>query len=42
MSIDRLARSTFDLFAAIKRILDHGGQFPLLWGIVGHGDKRWW
>jgi DNA invertase Pin-like site-specific DNA recombinase len=25
--IDRLARSTFDLFAIVKRIVDAGGQF---------------
>jgi Resolvase, N terminal domain len=25
--IDRLARSTFDLFATVKRIVDAGGQF---------------
>jgi DNA invertase Pin-like site-specific DNA recombinase len=28
--IDRLARSTFDLFAIIKRIVDAGGQFKSL------------
>jgi DNA invertase Pin-like site-specific DNA recombinase len=28
--IDRLARSTFDLFAIIKRIVDAGGQFRSL------------
>jgi DNA invertase Pin-like site-specific DNA recombinase len=28
--IDRLARSTFDLFAIVKRIVDAGGQFRLL------------
>jgi len=27
--IDRLARSTFDLFAIVKRLVDAGGQFPL-------------
>jgi DNA invertase Pin-like site-specific DNA recombinase len=28
--IDRLARSTFDLFATVKRIVDAGGQFRSL------------
>jgi DNA invertase Pin-like site-specific DNA recombinase len=28
--IDRLARSTFDLFAIVKRIVDAGGQFRSL------------
>ena len=28
--IDRLARSTFDLFAIVKRIVDAGGQFQSL------------
>ena len=28
--IDRLARSTFDLFAIVKRIVDAGGQFKSL------------
>ena len=28
--IDRLARSTFDLFAIVKRIVDTGGQFRSL------------
>ncbi len=28
--LDRLARSTFDLFAIVKRIVDAGGQFRLL------------
>ena len=28
--IDRLARSTFDLFAIVKQIVDAGGQFRLL------------
>jgi len=28
--IDRLARSTFDLFAIIKHIVDAGGQFRSL------------
>jgi DNA invertase Pin-like site-specific DNA recombinase len=28
--IDRLARSTFDLFAIIKQIVDAGGQFRSL------------
>jgi DNA invertase Pin-like site-specific DNA recombinase len=27
--IDRIARSTFDLFAIVKQIVDAGGQFPL-------------
>ena len=30
MRIDRLARSTFDLFAIVKRIVDAGGQFRSL------------
>ena len=33
--IDRLARSTFDLFAIVKRIVDAGGQFRSLGGAVG-------
>ena len=28
--IDRLARSTFDLFAIVKQIVDAGGQFRSL------------
>src|SRR3954467_5523859 len=28
--IDRLARSTFDLFAIVKQIVDAGGQFGLV------------
>jgi DNA invertase Pin-like site-specific DNA recombinase len=30
MRIDRLARSTFDLFAIVKQIVDAGGQFRSL------------
>ena len=40
--IDRLARSTFDLFAIVKRIVDAGGQFRSLaepWGRIGRGGQ---
>ena len=30
--VDRLARSTFDLFAIVKQIVDAGGQFRSLAG----------
>jgi DNA invertase Pin-like site-specific DNA recombinase len=33
--IDRLARSTFDLFAIVKRIVDAKAQFRILGGTVG-------
>ena len=33
--IDRLARSTFDLFAIVKQIVDAKGQFPVTGGTVG-------
>ena len=33
--IDRLARSTFDLFAIVKRIVDAKAQFRSLGGTVG-------
>src|SRR5215210_8029676 len=41
--IDRLARSTFDLFAIIKRIVDAGGQFRSLaepWADTGTSTGR--
>ena len=41
--IDRLARSTFDLFAIIKRIVDSGGQFRSLaepWADTGTSTGR--
>src|SRR4051812_24630599 len=41
--IDRLARSTFDLFAIIKRIVDVGGQFRSLaepWADTGTSTGR--
>src|SRR3954462_9207301 len=40
--IDRLARSTFDLFAIVKRIVDAGGQFRSLaepWADTGTGTS---
>ena len=33
--IDRLARSTFDLFAIVKQIVDAGGAIPVTGGTVG-------
>jgi DNA invertase Pin-like site-specific DNA recombinase len=41
--IDRLARSTFDLFAIVKRIVDAGGQFRSLaepWADTGTSTGR--
>src|SRR3954470_8818014 len=41
--IDRLARSTFDLFALVKRIVDAGGQFRSLaepWADTATGTGR--
>ena len=41
--IDRLARSTFDLFAIVKRIVDAGGQFRSLaepWADTGTSTIR--
>jgi DNA invertase Pin-like site-specific DNA recombinase len=41
--IDRLARSTFDLFAIVKRIVDTGGQFRSLaepWADTGTSTGR--
>src|SRR3954463_3767517 len=41
--IDRLARSTFDLFAIVKRIVDAGGQFRSLaepWADTGSSTGR--
>src|ERR1051325_3020295 len=41
--IDRLARSTFDLFAIVKRIVDAGGQFQSLaepWADTGTSTGR--
>jgi DNA invertase Pin-like site-specific DNA recombinase len=41
--IDRLARSTFDLFAIVKRIVDAGGQFKSLaepWADTATGTGR--
>ena len=41
--IDRLARSTFDLFATVKRIVDAGGQFRSLaepWADTGTSTGR--
>ena len=41
--IDRLARSTFDLFAIVKRIVDAGGQFKSLaepWADTGTSTGR--
>src|SRR5215213_5417020 len=41
--IDRLARSTFDLFAIVKRIVDAGGQFRSLaepWTDTGTSTGR--
>ena len=41
--IDRLARSTFDLFAIVKRIVDTGGQFRSLaelWADTGTSAGR--
>jgi DNA invertase Pin-like site-specific DNA recombinase len=41
--IDRLARSTFDLFAIVKRIVDAGGQFHSLaepWADTGTSAGR--
>src|SRR5208337_2099078 len=41
--IDRLARSTFDLFAIVKRIVDAGGQFKSLaepWADTGTATGR--
>jgi DNA invertase Pin-like site-specific DNA recombinase len=41
--IDRLARSTFDLFAIVKRIVDAGGQFRSLaepWADTGKSSGR--
>ena len=40
--IDRLVRSTFDLFAIVKRIVDAGGQFRSLaepWADTGTGTS---
>jgi DNA invertase Pin-like site-specific DNA recombinase len=36
--IDRLARSTFDLFAIVKRMVDAGAQFRSLGGVDGFGE----
>ena len=33
--IDRLARSTFDLFGILKRIVDAKAQIPIIGGTVG-------
>ena len=41
--IDRLARSTFDLFAIVKQIVDAGGQFRSLaepWADTGTSTGR--
>src|SRR3977135_4390103 len=41
--IDRLARSTFDLFAIVKQIVDAGGQFRSLaepWADTGTNTGR--
>jgi DNA invertase Pin-like site-specific DNA recombinase len=41
--IDRLARSTFDLFAIVKRIVDAGGQFKSLaepWADTATASQR--
>jgi DNA invertase Pin-like site-specific DNA recombinase len=41
--IDRLARSTFDLFAIVKRIVDAGGQFKSLaepWADTSTSTRR--
>src|SRR6476646_10157886 len=41
--LDRLARSTFDLFAIVKRIVDAGGQFRSLaepWADTGTSTGR--
>src|SRR5919199_2908319 len=41
--VDRLARSTFDLFAIVKRIVDAGGQFRSLaepWADTGTSTGR--
>jgi DNA invertase Pin-like site-specific DNA recombinase len=41
--IDRLARSTFDLFAIVKRIVDGGGQFRSLaepWADTATSTRR--
>src|SRR3954469_7774545 len=41
--IDRLARSTFDLFGIVKRIVDAGGQFRSLaepWADTGTSTGR--
>jgi DNA invertase Pin-like site-specific DNA recombinase len=43
MRIDRLARSTFDLFAIVKRIVDAKGQFRSLaepWADTGTSTGR--
>ena len=43
MRIDRLARSTFDLFAIVKEIVDGGGQFRSLaepWADTGTSTGR--
>src|SRR3984893_13646946 len=42
--IARLARSTFDLFATVKRIVDAGGQFRFLaepWADTATSTGRW-
>jgi DNA invertase Pin-like site-specific DNA recombinase len=41
--IDRLARSTFDLFAIVKQITDGGAQFPFMnqpWADTATGTSR--
>jgi DNA invertase Pin-like site-specific DNA recombinase len=38
--IDRLARSTFDLFAIVKQIVDAGAQFRVLSGLVPISPER--
>jgi len=38
--IDRLARSTFDLFAIVKQIVDAGGQFPEPWADTATSTGR--